>query len=165
MPHNYTLHYVETPAELDLFWARRDRYMREDMLPNCTLKPVTEEEREWFFSADYKEHLTRLFKRKIDPLSIVFLQHNGENIGFAVYVVYKSEDGKCFILDFCVDEQYRNKGVGAEFFKLIRRHESRRAKYYALNISNQNNKRFWERNGFIKAGKDEYDGDIYEFYP
>lgn len=159
---DYTLHFAESEAEIEKFWLWRDKYMLEDVLPNATFRPTTDEEYEWFFSGEYKGHIMKLFHRTIDPLRIVFLQSGGENIGFAVYVIYHSEDGKCFIIDFCVNAEHRNKGIGLLFFSSLRdRAVSEGAVYFALNLSNEDNKRFWTRNGFVKETKDEYGNDIY----
>ena len=88
------------------------------------------------------------------------------NIGFAVYVIYHSEDGKCLIVEFNIDEAYRNKGIGSLFFKLLRKQvRTEQASYFALNLSNENNERFWMRNGLIKASKDEHGNGVYEKRP
>lgn len=47
------------------------------------------------------------------------------------------------------------------FFKMLSRkliHD--RANYFALNISNKDNKR-WESMGFVKSYKDEFNNDVY----
>ncbi|GFN37018.1 hypothetical protein [Tepidimicrobium xylanilyticum] len=39
------LHKVKSKKEIDLFWEKRDEYMRKDIIPNCTLgKPLNEED-------------------------------------------------------------------------------------------------------------------------
>jgi len=55
------LHKVTSKEEIDLFWEKRDQYMREDVIPNCTLgKPLAKEDIEWFFSEEYKKHIMNL---------------------------------------------------------------------------------------------------------
>lgn len=160
------LYFVGNEADIALFWKMRDQYMLEDVLPNATFAPATDEERVWFFSEEYRAHIMKLFSRETDTLRIAFLQSGGKNIGFAVYVIYHSEDGKCFIIDFCIDKAFRNQDLGTAFFAMLRAHVLHEdAAYFALNLSNENNERFWKRNGFVKTSKDEYGNDIYEKRP
>ena len=166
MSNSYSLHFVKSEHDIDLFWQLRNKYMREDVLPNATFDPATNEDYEWFFSQEYKENIMGAFYREKHKLNIVFLHDNNENIGFAVYVIYHDEDGKCLIVDFCILTEYRNKGIGSQFFGMLRQYVmSEHAVYFALNLSNENNKRFWERNGFVNASKDEYGNDVYEKHP
>lgn len=166
MKDTYSLYFMKE-SEFDYFWQWRDKYMVEDILPHATFSESTEKDYEWFFSDAYREEIAGLFTRKVDPLEIVFLQdekHN--NIGFIVYAIYHSEDGKCFILDFCINEEYRNKNVGTAFFSMIKKHVIEQGStYFALNLTNENNKRFWQQQGFVKASMDEFDSYVYEFYP
>ena len=163
---NYTLHIVRDEPDIELFWRWRDRYMREDILPNATFDPATDEECEWFFSQEYRDHMMEAFYREKHPLRIVFLQNNGENIGFAVYVIYHAEDGKCQLVDFNVNEGYRDRGIGTMFFRMLSEHVlAEHAAYFSLNISNELNQRFWMSNGFVRAGKDEHGADVYEKRP
>lgn len=166
---SYSLHQVRNDSDINLFWKwrdRRDRYMRENILPNSTFTPSTDKDYEWFFSKEYRETIMGAYHRKINPLSIVFLQSGGMNIGFAVYVIYHTEDGKCLIVGFNIDSPYRDRGIGTLFFNMLRKHvEAEKALYFALNLSNEENERFWKRNGFIKTSKDEYGNDVYEKHP
>jgi Acetyltransferase (GNAT) family. len=158
---NLTLHDAETVEEIDLFWEKRNEYQRSDIIPNCE-KPLTEEEINWFYSKEYKDHIMKLYGRDIDKLYLVFFEKETVKIGFSVYVTYHSEDGKCFIVDFCIYGDYRNKGYGKACFDLIRDREMRKgAAYFSLNLSNENNRRFWTSLGFYKTAPDEYGNDIY----
>ena len=164
MNKDYHLHMVESDADIDLFWQYRDRYMHEDIIPHSS-EPLSEEDQDWFFSQEYKDVIMEAFYRDTHVLRIVFFRKNGRNIGFAVYVIYHAEEGKCLIVDYCVDEAYRNKGIGTHFFQKLREHTVKEgAKYYALNLSNEGNKRFWERNGFREAGKDEHGDTVYVYH-
>jgi GNAT superfamily N-acetyltransferase len=154
---------AETKEEIDLFWIERNKYMNEDVIPNDSLgNPITDEEKKWFFSKEYKDHIMKLYSRKTDKLFIVFFEKNNIKVGFSVYVTYHSEDGKCFIVDFCIYKEFRNQGLGKKFFNLIKERESKKGTtYYALNLSNENNERFWKSLGFLKDKKDEYGNDVY----
>ena len=70
----FSLHYVRNESDVELFWQWRDRYMREDILPNATFKPATDEDYEWFFSKEYKDIIMEAFYRETASLRIVFLQ-------------------------------------------------------------------------------------------
>lgn len=155
------LYDAQTSADIDLFWEVRDNYNREDIVPNCE-EPMTKEEIAWFYSKAYKDHIMKLYRRPVDKLNIVFFEIEQVKIGFSVYVTYHSEDGKCFIVDFCIFSGYRNKGYGKECFNLIQDREVQNgAAYFALNLSNENNRRFWTSIGFKKTVPDEYGNDIY----
>lgn len=158
-----TIHEAKTNEEILLFWEKRNAYMREDIIPNCTLgEPITKDEEEWFFSQEYMNHIMKLYHRKTDKLYIVFFIKDGEKIGFSVYVTYHSEDGKCFILDFCIYKQFRNKELGKKCFQLLENREVQKGTaYFALNLSNEKNERFWKSLGFIKGDNDEYNNPIY----
>ena len=161
---DYRLHFAKTAAEIALFWERRDRYMREDILPNCSFDPPTDEDWQWFFSAEYKDHIMDIFHNGENPLEIVFLEKDGEHLGFSSFITYLNEDGKCIIIEFCVNAAYRNAGVGGIFFDLIKKHAAAiGATYFSINLSNEDNERFWLRQGFAKSGQDEHGDDVYSY--
>lgn len=163
MNNNIIIHDAKTNEEILLFWKKRNAYMREDIIPNCTLgEPITKEEEEWFFSQEYIDLIMKLYFREIDKLYIVFFIKDGVKIGFSIYITYHSEDGKCFIIDFCIYEEYRNQGFGKECFWLLENRELHKgAAYFALNLSNERNEHFWKSLGFIKNGNDEYNNPVY----
>lgn len=158
-----SLYEVKLKEEVDFFWKKRDQYMKEDIISNCTLgKPLDEEDKKWFFSKEYKDHIMNLFSRNKDQLKILFFRKNNEYVGFCIYVTYLSEDGKCFILDYCIDSNHRNQGLGKQFFYLLKDHTiAEGAKYFALNLSNDNNRRFWKSLKFEKGCIDERGNYIY----
>jgi len=163
MVKKYILYNVENEADIELFWQWREKYMLEDIIPNSS-EPMSEEDQKWFFSKEYKDTIMEAFYRKKAILRIIFLKENGENIGFAVYVIYHSEDGKCLVVEFCINKGYRNKGIGTEFFRLLKEYTTKEgAKYYSLNVSNEKNKKFWNKIGFYEAGKDEHGSTVYEY--
>lgn len=158
------LYEVREQEDIDFFWQKRDQYMQEDIIPNCTLgEPLTDEDKEWFLSEAYKKHIMTLFQREIDPLHILFFIEDKTYMGFAVYVLYESEDGKCFIIDYCMDPKSRNNGKGKCYFQLLEeKFRKEGATYVALNLSNERNEKFWLENGFFKTSKDEYGNYIYK---
>lgn len=104
-----------------------------------------------------------LFERSIDPLHIVFIKKGNLYIGFIVYVIYNSEDGKCFILDYCINQEFRNNGIGAVAFKLLEMDFIKKgAKYIDLNVSNTKNQKFWFKNGFFPTNStDKHNPTVY----
>ena len=158
---NYTLHFVENEADIDFYWKMFYKYVVE-LLENDPSNG--EEDFKYFLGKEYKEKIMNSFRRDTHKLEIVFLQSNGKDIGFAVYVIYDKEDGKCFILEFCITPENRNKGIGKLFFKMLSEQIlNENATYFALHPSNENNKRFWENLGFINTlYMDEYGNFIYE---
>lgn len=158
-----SLYEVKSKEEVDFFWNKRDQYMKEDIIPNCSLgTPLDEEDEKWFFSKEYKDHIINLFNRNTDQLKIIFFRRNNEYVGFCVYVTYISEDGKCFIVDYCIDSNHRNQGLGKQFFYLLKDYViANGAKYFALNLSNEDNLRFWEFLKFEKECTDEAGNGVY----
>jgi len=149
---------IKSEEELSKFWEIRDQYMLEDIIPNCELGELrSEEDKGWFFLDEYCNHMEKLFRRKQDTANPVFFIKDDNIIGFASYCTYFSEDGKCFIIDFCILSQYRNQGLGTKAFQEISEKEIKRgARYFALNVYNNRNKNFWEKQGFKFDGQDEY---------
>lgn len=164
MENNINLYYAKGNEDIEFFWKKRNEYFSKDIIPNCELgDELTEKDIEWFFSKEYKDHIMMLFERNVDPLYIVLINDNYLNIGFMTYIIYNSEDGKCFVLDYCIYQQYRNKGTGKKAFNLLEKDFiTKGATYIELNVSNTNNERFWISNGFSKTNiKDEQNNFIY----
>lgn len=88
---------------------------------------------------------------------MVYFVRDGVRIGASQYCTYKSEDGKCFILDFWVFPEYRGNGTGHECFHALYEYTKKDgAIYYALNYAKENSRRFWLSLGFFDNGTDEY---------
>ncbi|WP_187116615.1 bifunctional GNAT family N-acetyltransferase/class I SAM-dependent methyltransferase [Anaerosalibacter massiliensis] len=149
---------IKSEEELAEFWKMRDQYMLQDIIPNDELgEPITKEDEEWFFSDEYRSDMNKLFQRKQDTVFPLFFIKDDIIIGFVSYCTYLSEDGECFIIDFCILPEYRNKGLGTKIFYEFSKREIRRgARYFVLNISNNRNKNFWKKQGFQIDGQDEY---------
>ena len=142
----------EIPAErANEFWNIQFEYLVNDGMV------VTEEEKAYFSSDEYRGHLEGLMKRDPDRLHMVYFVRDGVRIGASQYCTYQSEDGKCFILDFWVFPEYRGCGTGHACFEaLTARTKADGAVYYALNYAKEDSRRFWLSNGFVDDGEDEY---------
>ncbi len=153
-----TIQILHTEDELKKFWVLMDEYMVRDIFPYSSIgRVLSQEDKEWFFSSDYRNALYALSKRDVDTFFFVFLKMKEEIVGFAYYGTYLSEDGKCFISEYCVVPEYRNRGLGKEYFNIIKKTETGRgAKYFELNVSNERNKGFWGKLGFNFDGYDEH---------
>ena len=133
------------------FWKIQFGYLVDDGML------VTEEEKTYFSSREYRDHLEGLMRRDPDKLHMVYFVRDGARIGASQYCTYQSEDGKCFILDFWVFPEYRGGGTGHACFDTLTAYTKiDGALYYALNYAKEDSHRFWLSNGFVDNGEDEY---------
>ena len=85
----------EIPVErINEYWDIQFDYLVNDGMI------TTEEEKEYFQSVEYRNVLKGHMLRTPDTLHMIYFIRDGIKIGAAQYCIYKSEDGKCFILDF-----------------------------------------------------------------
>lgn len=142
----------EIPVErINEYWDIQFDYLVNDGMI------TTEEEKEYFQSVEYRNVLKGHMLRTPDTLHMIYFIRDGIKIGAAQYCIYKSEDGKCFILDFWVFPEYREKGTGHECFSALYRYtQSDGALYYSLNYAKEESRRFWNSLGFKDNGMDEY---------
>lgn len=142
----------EIPVErINEYWDIQFDYLVNDGMI------TTEEEKEYFQSVEYRNVLKGYMLRTPDTLHMIYFIRDGIKIGAAQYCIYKSEDGKCFILDFWVFPEYRGKGKGHECFSALYRYtQSDGALYYSLNYAKEDSRRFWNSLGFKDNGMDEY---------
>ena len=98
MNSNIILYEAKTEADIRRFRAELRAYHARDIFPG----DKDREELAYFLGKEYRGQIEALRKRERDPLHFLFLRRDGEEIGFAMPVIYGSEDGKCFLLEFCV---------------------------------------------------------------
>ncbi len=148
---NIKLRDITSDFEIALFWKKFDYYITE-IFKNSTLDDSNDTDVEWFFSEEYRNTIMKLYSRKTNPLRILFIEENGISIGFVMYVIYLDEDGKCFILEYGIELEHRNKGIGRKAYGLLESIvKNEGALYVELTGSNPNNIKFWESNGFAKT--------------
>lgn len=158
---------LSTAEEIKQFWKKKREYERKDVFSN--LEESGEELQKiinWFNSQKYYDIIMELSneaKGGGDPLQFVFFYDEKQNyLGFTMYKIYIQEDGKAFILDYCIAPSFRNKGIGKLVFKKLEELlYLEGGKYIALNASNKNNRRFWQQNGFEATVLDENDEVVY----
>jgi len=144
-------------SHIEEFWQIHYRYLiDEGLLTN-------EEEKEYFKSPEYRNAIESLMNTEIDRLHMVYFVENGVRIGAAQYLTYRSEDGKCFILDYWVFPQYRGNGTGHRCFECLAAYTGADgALYYMINCDERENAiRFWKSLGFVENGVDEHGSALY----
>ena len=143
----------EIPVErIDEFWEIHLKYLVDDGIID------DDEDREYFASGEYRDVIKAHMMRDVDKHHMIYFVRDGVRIGAAQYNTYKSEDGKCFVLDYWVFPQYRGNGVGHRCFEALERYtKSDGAVYYEINCTKENAMRFWKSLGFVDGGVDEYD--------
>lgn len=161
MKHEITIGEAVTECEAAAFWEQLRAYYRRDIFPN-----PTDPNREFFLSRERQAQMQKIHDRPQDPCHYLFFHRDGQNIGFALPVIFTSEDGKCFILDFCVYPEFRGNGTGRACAQaLLAWAKAHGAHYAELNCGgDQGRFRFWERVGFVANGVDEW-GDALMLLP
>ena len=141
----------EIPVErADEFWAIQFQYLVDDGMV------VTEEEKAYFSSPGYRGHLETLMRRRPDQLHMIYFVRDGVRIGASQYCTYKTEDGKCFLISFCLYPEHRCQGLGKRCFAALAEHAGAQgARYFELNTHCRRSMRFWESVGFRYNGYDE----------
>ena len=142
-----------TETDAASFWEQLRIYQQRDLFPDPEDASL-----DYFLSEDYRSQVQAVHDRQQDPLYYLFFHRNGQDIGFAMPVIYTSEDGKCFLMEFCVYPQFRGNGTGTAcaqvFLRWAREHG---ALYTELNHGgNPRRQRFWERASFVSNGADEW---------
>lgn len=144
---------AKTEQETALFWEELYRYQERDLFPD-----MDEQDREYFSGQKYRGEIERLHDRGQDRCRYLFFEREGEKIGLAMPVLYETEDGKCFLLEFCVFLQFRGQGTGKRCGEaFLAWAEEQGAAYVELNYGGQERRfRFWQRLGFLPNGRDEW---------
>ena len=142
----------EIPIEnIDDFWKIHMKYLVEDHI-------VTDQEDiDYFKSNEYRDIIREHMCREQDRHHMIYFVEEGKKIGAAQYNIYQSEDGKCFILDFWVFREFRGSGTGHRCFRALEEYtKCNGAVYYEINCEREDAFRFWQDNGFVENGEDEY---------
>lgn len=141
-----------TENDVEVFWGKLREYFVRDIFPG------DDEDRAYFLGDEYAQAIGAIHSREEDKCLFLFFERKGKDIGFAMPVIYLSEDGKCFIMEFCVYPEFRGKGCGSECAnELMDWCRERGALYFELNNGgNPRRERFWHKQGFINNGFDEW---------
>ena len=152
-----TITLEELPVErLDEFWAIHLPYLIDDGIID------DEEDIEYFSGEEYRGILREHMLREKDKQRFAYFIENGERIGAVSYCIYESEDGKCFMLDFWVFDEFRGNGTGRRCFEAFEAHaKAQGAVCFELNSTKPDSVRFWKSLGFTENGADEWDMPLY----
>lgn len=82
-------------ADTAAFWEQLHSYHDRDIFPN----PKDESLKHFLNDAEYRAQIEHVHNRPQDNCYYLFFQRNGQDIGFALPVIFTSEDGKCFIMN------------------------------------------------------------------
>ena len=153
MENQITIREAITENDVALFWEQLHIYNKRDMF----LDPDAEE-RDYFLGDEYRSTMRDIHDRTQDRCYYLFFQRNGQDIGFAIPVIYTTEDGKCFIMEYCVYPEFRGNGTGKECARVLLDWAKEHGALYAElnNGSNERRRHFWESVGFVENGADEW---------
>ena len=154
MKNQITIREAVMEQDIAVFWQQLRIYFIRDIFPN-----PEDEDREYFLSdTEYRAHMQKIHDRPQDRCHYLFFHRNGQAIGFAMPVIFNTEDGKCFIMEYCVYPEFRGSGTGkACAAVLIDWARENGALYAELHYgSNERRFRFWESLGFVENGVDEW---------
>ncbi|MBR2879597.1 MAG: GNAT family N-acetyltransferase [Oscillospiraceae bacterium] len=152
MKNRISIREAVTENEVKLFWEKLREYFVRDIFPE------DDEDRAYFLGEEYFQAISAVHDREVDKCRYLFFERNGETIGFAMPAIFASEDGKCFIMEFCVFPEFRGNGCGVECADAIMDWcRERGAQYFELNSGgNPRRENFWKKSGFVNNGFDEW---------
>lgn len=154
MNNPITIREAVTDKDVTTFWEELRAYFRRDIFPD-----PQDEDRAYFLSdTEYRPRIEKIHDRPENRCHYLFFQREGQDIGFAMPVIFQTEDGKCFLMEFCVYPPFRGGGTGkACAGALLEWAKERGATYAELNHGGDaRRQRFWESLGFRKNGADEW---------
>lgn len=149
---------VSTPQQAADFARAQEECLVQDVFPNCDLDaPLSPEEQADLLSPERRQSLEALCQRETDPGRRCFFELDGQRVGYCFWVTFHSEDGKCFLLDFCIFPPFRCQGMGSRCFRALQAAtQAQGAVYWELNTHCRRSMRFWQRQGFVFNGYDAY---------
>lgn len=153
MENQITIREAVTEKDVERFWEQLHLYHRRDIFQNSD-----GEELEYFLGQEYREHMMKVSRRPQDRGYFLFFERCGQEIGFAMPVIFPSEDGKCFLMEFCVYPEFRGNGTGKECARTLLDWAAEKGALYAeLNYGgDERRQRFWRSLGFLENGADEW---------
>ena len=153
MENQITIREAITETNIAAFWKRLHAYHKRDIF-----KDSDKEESEYFLSPTYHDHMMQINGRSQDRCFFLLFYRDGQDIGFAMPVIFTTEDGRCLIMEFCVYPEFRGNGTEKACAETLldwaRKHGAR---YAELSYGGDERQRhFWESVGFIENGADEW---------
>lgn len=153
MKNQITIREAVTETDVAAFWEQLRAYHKRDIFVDSD-----KEKLEYFLGSEYHDQMMKLYGRSQDRCFFLFFHRGGQDIGFAMPVIFNTEDGKCFIMAFCVYPEFRGSGTGkACAGTLLDWAKEHGARYAELNDGgNERRCHFWKPAGFIENGADEW---------
>lgn len=153
MENQIAIREAVTESDIALFWKQLHDYYKRDLLSKAA-----PEERAYFLGDEYRAAMQKLHERPQDRCYYLFFHQSGQDIGFALPVIYTSEDGKCFIMEYCVYPEFRGNGTGKKCARILLDWARENGALYAeLNYGRDERRlRFWKSAGFLENGVDEW---------
>ena len=153
MENQITIREAVTENDVAAFREQLHAYHKRDIFPD-----PDNEERESFLRSKYHNHRMKSNGSPHDRCFFLIFHRGGQDIGFAMPVIFTTEDGKCFIREFCVYPEFRGNGTGKACARtLLDWAKEHGARYAELNYGGHERRRhFWESVGFIENGADEW---------
>lgn len=153
MENQITIREAVSENDVAVFWEQLHTYHKRDIFPDHE-----SEDLEYFLGSEYHDHMMKIHSRPQDRCCFLFFHRDGQDIGFAMPVIFTSEDGKCFIMEFCVYPEFRGNGTGRKCANVLLNWAREHGAHYAeLNHgSSERRKHFWESVGFVENGVDEW---------
>ena len=153
MENQITIREAIGENDIAVFWDQLHTYHKRDIFPN-----PDSEDLEYFLGSEYYDHMMKIHSRPKDRCYFLFFHRDRQDIGFAMPVIYTTEDGKCFIMEYCVYPEFRGNGTGKECARVLLDWAKENGALYAeLNHgSNERRQHFWESVGFVENGADEW---------
>ena len=161
MENRITIREAVTENDVAAFWEQLHAYHKRDIFPDSD-----DDELEYFLGSGYHDRMMEIYSRPQDRCFFLFFRRDGRDIGFAMPVLFTSEDGKCFIMEYCVYPEFRGNGTGRECAGVLLDWAKERGALYAeLNCGGSERRRhFWKNVGFVENGFDEW-GDALMILP
>lgn len=152
MENQITIREACTGYDAAAFWEQLYAYFKRDVFPEQG------PDRDYFLGGEYRAGIQRLHERPENNCRYLFFRIGGQDIGIAMPVIFTTEDGKCFIMEFCVYPEFRGGGTGrACAAALLSWAKENGASYTELNYGGDDRRRcFWEGLGFRQNGADEW---------
>lgn len=152
MKNQITIREASTETDVAAFWEQLYMYFKRDLYPD-----PGSEDRAYFLGEEYREQMQIIHDRPQDRCRYLFFCRNGQDIGLAMPVIYTSEDGKCFLMEFCVFPEYRGSGTGTACANVLLDWAKQNGAFYMeLNCGQEQRRRFWQSVGFRENGTDEW---------
>lgn len=153
MMKQITIREAITEADVAVFWEQLYAHFRRDIFPD-----PHSEDLKYFLGEEYRAGIESVHDRPKNRCRYLFFHRDGQDIGLAMPVIFTAEDGKCFLMEFCVYPEFRGCGTGSECAAVLLDWAKEHGALYAeLNYgSDERRLRFWEHVGFQKNGTDEW---------